>query len=107
MPTADEKRIWREQAEASLRAKKEAELAEIQRQQLQNELRAQATAAERKEEDRRMALGTWIANGGSQATFDENWEKLYEDLIYKRTLQAMAGGDPGGGRAYIARRFRV
>ena len=76
----------------ALAAKEEARQAEIERQQLQNHLRAEAAAAAQKEEDRKTMLRNWLANGGSAADFDKNFEALYKDLVYQRTLiQTVAG----------------
>ena len=98
MPTDQELNQYKEAAEEAVERAKKAREDDLRRQEQANAIRVEAEGAKHKEADKRRALQAWIHNGGTVDDFDAQWEKLYKDIVYQRTLQAMAGGSSGGRR---------
>ena len=96
MATPEELKQWKANAEAAVEARKEEEEEEHKRLELQLHLRGEQKAAEDKAKAQREARGVWLAEGGSVADFEKQWEALYKDLVYQRTLKRMTSGDPFG-----------
>ena len=101
MPTEDEKRVWKENAEARLAEAEKERQDVIHRQLLQKELRGEQRAADNKAKAKAAARNVWVAEGGEPAEFAKQWERLWEDMVYQRTLARMASGDPYNTRSSL------
>ena len=103
MSTEDEKNKWREQAEARLAEAEKEKQDEIHRQRLQLELRGEQKAAENKAAARKTARNIWVAEGGMPSEFEKQWEKMWDAMVYQRTLTRMSGDTPYSGKQFTPR----
>ena len=96
MSTPAERAAWKKAAEKRMAEVQKQKAEQNKRDELRMHLRGEQKAAEVKAEAKTKARRVWEHEGGDAATFETQWEGLYQDLIRQRTLNRMAGNDPFG-----------
>jgi len=77
------------------RRKREAEYqAEVKRQYDAHYERLDEKAAKVKAAEKVKAHRAWAAAGGDTETFERQWKKFYEELVYQRALNTMLNEEP-------------
>ena len=87
--TEQQRKGFREAAEARLAEQEKEKRAELHRQRLQQQLRHESTAAAKEQKTKDEARRIYLAEGGSLTTFEKNWAEMYEQLVTARTIEAM------------------
>jgi len=81
----------RELAEQA-RKRKEAEAAEERRRKDEQEAKLRRSQEEKAEGQERLARDSarlrWKASGGTEATFDQAWPSMWEEMLKRRTVDA-------------------
>ena len=98
MSTPEEREVWEQAAKQRLADSKKEKKAEQERKELENLLRGEGVAAENEATAKRKAMQAWIGEGGTVTEFEKQWESLYKDMIYQRTLARMT--KPGAGSGF-------
>jgi len=83
-------RQHKENAQARMAEANKLQRAEIERQQLENFMRAEKRSEEVEALAKTQARQIWIGEGGASGDFENKWDALYKDMIYQKTLNRMA-----------------
>lgn len=92
--TAEERKQYRAQAEAAVKARNKKLKEERRRDELAIEERAEAAGAKTQELEKSKAMRIFLSEGGTRDAFEKVWPKMRADIIYAKTVQAMTTDRP-------------